>query len=487
MQAKQPAAERHVTTSALHFYSIPNLALSVVHLPTAVYVTGFYSQNLGLSLAAVGLIILLSRVTDVITDPLVGILSDRSRSRWGRRKPWIFAGIPLMMVSVWLLFVPPAFVFGSDQTTGLIYLTLILVLYYLANTLIDLPYRAWGADLSPDYRERSLVTGYRETWGFAGLILVLAIPVGMTMSGYVQLSQWVFGVAVAVVILLPTLFIPALAWVGEKPASNRPGATIGWAAGLRIVWRNGAFKRLGVVSLLLITATSMTAALSLLYISHGMGQSQLFPIFVMAYYLSSAAGVPLWLAVSRRFGKHTATAGAIFWLSLWSAPIPFLGADQFWLFFALMMLKGSAVGALYFIPASMAADVIDIDTLRSGQQRTGLYFSLWGMVLKLAAGIGTVIATSGAALFGFNAACSSPDLIRAGATCMNSAESIVALASLYSIIPAFIAIFALPLLWNYPVTEARQKRLRAAIARRNGRRADHSITQPQDLIEQPAI
>ncbi len=482
MQASM--AERHVTTRDLHLYSIPNLALSVVHLPTAVYVTGFYSQNLGLSLAAIGAIVLLSRVTDVFTDPVVGILSDRWRTRWGRRKPWIFAGIPLMMASVWLLFVPPAFVFESGQTAGLAYLAVILILYYLSNTFIDLPYKAWGADLSPDYRERSMVTGYRETWGFAGLILVLAIPVGLAASGYTQLSQWVLGIAIAVVILLPTLFVPALAWVKEPEGVDAPRAGLTWKQGLRIIWRNGPFKRLSIVSIFLITTTSMTGALSLLYISHGMGQAQLFPVFVMAYYLSSTIGIPVWLRIARRFGKHKTTVFSILWLSLWSAPIPFIGADQFWLFFALMMLKGSAVGALYFIPASMAADVIDIDTLRTGQQRTGLYFSLWGMVLKLAAGIGTFIATAGAGYFGFDPTCSSPDLVRAGATCMNSQDSIFALASLYSIIPAFFAVVTLPLLWRYPVTEARQVRLRGAIARRNGQRSIPILTPTAIVAEQ---
>lgn len=468
MQQRQQAETRHVSNGALHLYGLPNVALSVVHLPTAVYVTGFYSQNLGLSLGAIGLIILLSRLTDVFTDPVVGILSDRWRTKWGRRKPWIAAGIPLMVVTVWLLFVPPPAVFESGQNWGLAYLAAILILYYLSNTFIDLPYKAWGADLSPNYRERSLVTGFRESYGFLGLILVLAIPVVMTMYGLNKLADWVFAIAVATAILLPLLFLPALFGVKETEAEAKPRPEITWSRGLRIIWRNGPFMRLVWVGLLLITTTSMTAALSLLFVTHAMGQPKFFPVFVMFYYLASVAGIPIWMAISKRLGKHKATALAIFWLSLWSAPIPFVGADQFWVFFALMMLKGSAVGALYFIPASMAADVIDIDTLRTGEQRTGLYFSIWGMVLKGAAGIGTALATAGAGYFGFDPTCASPALPREAATCMNSASSIFALANFYSIIPAVVAVAAVPLLWSYPVTEERQKRLRAQIARRNG-------------------
>lgn len=478
MRHSPPAGERHVSNGALHLYSLPNLALSVVHLPTAVYVTGFYSQNLGLSLGAVGLIILLSRVTDVFTDPVVGILSDKSNSRYGRRKPWIVAGIPLMALSVWLLFVPPAFVFSAGQGWGLFYLTIVLVLYYLANTLVDLPYKAWGADLSPHYRERSLVTGFRESYGFAGLILALAIPVAMTIWGYDKLADWVFGLAIAVAVLLPLLFVPALMRIREPAVHAAPQPDMTWKKGLRIIWRNGPFVRLLWVALFLITTTTMTAVLSLLFVTHAMGQPKLFPFFVMAYYLSSIVAVPAWLAVSRRLGKHKATALAIFWLSLWSAPIPFVGPDLFWVFCALMMLKGSAVGALYFIPASMAADVIDIDTLRTGEQRTGLFFSIWGMVLKGAAGVGSALATSGTGFFGFDPSCASPALARPDAGCLNTPESILALAAFYSIIPAVVACAALPFLWSYPVTEARQKRLRERIARRNGAPA---MPQPGEL------
>jgi Na+/melibiose symporter-like transporter len=125
-----------------------------------------------------------------------------------------------------------------------------------------------------------------------------------------------------------------------------------------------------------------------------------------------------------------------------------------------MMLKGSAVGALVFLPASMAADVVDLDTLRTGEQRTGLYFSLWGMVNKAAVAVGVFIATNAVVWFGFD-----PTLDE------NTATAKLALACLYSIIPAALACVALPLLWNYPLSRERQERMRGHIERRDRRRA----------------
>ncbi|MBI1239138.1 MAG: MFS transporter [Alphaproteobacteria bacterium] len=460
MRSQPHTAHRHVSVGALHAYGLPNIAMSIVHLPTAIYVTPLYSQSLGLSLTAIGLIVLASRITDVFTDPIVGIFSDRNTTRIGRRKPWIIAGMPLMVGSIWMLFVPP-------EGASIFYLLVALSLYYLANTLMDLPYKAWGADMSPDYRERSTVTGYREAYGFVGLILTLALPVFLVQVGYTQMTDWVFALAITTAVAIPVLFLPPLLWLKEPAVTKSQRPPISWRRGLRIVWRNGPFLRLSVMSLFLLTTTTMTAALSLLFMTHVMGQAKHFPFFVMLYYFSSVAGIPVWLAISKRIGKHRALALSIFWLSLWSAPIPLLGPDLYYPFVALMMLKGSAVGAFYFLPTSMAADVVDIDTMRTGEARTGLYFSIWGMVAKGAAGVGTLIATMGTGYFGFDPTCASPAFAKAGATCLNTQSDLFALASFYSVIPAIVALACLPLLWSYPVTEERQKRIRARIAARH--------------------
>ncbi|MCB1684068.1 MAG: MFS transporter, partial [Pseudomonadales bacterium] len=178
------------------------------------------------------------------------------------------------------------------------------------------------------------------------------------------------------------------------------------------------------------------------------------------YYLSSSLAIPVWFAVSRRIGKHRTVVLGIVWLSIWSAFIPLLGPGHYWLFFLIMMLKGSAIGALVFLPASMAADVIDLDTLRTGEQRTGLYFSLWGMVNKAAVAVGVFLATNGVTWFGFD-----PTSLE------NTATAKLAVACLYSIVPAALACVALPLLWKYPLTRVRQERMRNHIERRDRRLA----------------
>ena len=128
-----------------------------------------------------------------------------------------------------------------------------------------------------------------------------------------------------------------------------------------------------------------------------------------------------------------------------------------------MCFKGSSVGAILALPASMAADGVDIDSARTGEQRAGLYFSVWGLLKKGAAAAGSALALILVAFFGFDP---TADVELGGTAAGNSDASLMWLAVLYSIIPAGLKFIALPFIWNYPLTEERQQRIRARIERR---------------------
>lgn len=462
----EPASSGRVGRARIALYSAVNLPTSVVGLPIALYVPAFYSENLGLSLAAVGTLLALSRLTDVVTDPAIGIASDRWRTRFGRRKPWMVAGTPLMILSLWMLFVPDSptaiAVWSAVGGAGVsnLYLFVWISVLYLSFTLVDLPYRAWGAELSPDYDERSRVTGWREAFGYGGtmmsLIIPLAIAFGLAQPGA---ENALYGVALAVLVLMPLLTAPAIVFVREPPIRGSRTPHVTWLRGLRIVWRNGPFRRLVICLTFFATGISMTAAMSFFFVRRVMEEPfDTYAIFVLAYYVSSTVAIPAWFAISKRIGKHRTVVLGIAWLSLWSSFIPLLGPDDFAIFFVVMLLKGSAIGALVFLPTSMVADIVDLDTLRTRQQRTGLYFSLWGMVNKGGAALGIFFATTGAAYMGFDPASEA-----------NTATAKMSVAFLYSIIPAAISCMALPLLWRYPLTRERQQRMRAHIERRDTR------------------
>jgi Na+/melibiose symporter-like transporter len=160
-------ASVHHPTLRLTAYALPSLVSSVAALPLALFVPAFYADDLGVPLAAVGMAIAASRLLDVVTDPLIGIASDRLPLGWGRRKPWMVLGTPIFAFALWQIFVP-------GETASVASLLGWSALLYLGFTMVDLPHKAWGAELSSDYDERSRITSWREGLSTAGQVTLLA-------------------------------------------------------------------------------------------------------------------------------------------------------------------------------------------------------------------------------------------------------------------------------------------------------------------------
>ena len=175
----QTGAERKpLSHFVMASFGAPGLPLALVGLPMAVYLPAVYAGQggYGLSLATVGFVLMLTRFSDVFTDPIIGFLSDRTRTRWGRRKPFFLIGTPVFAAGIWLLFITPMEFsevtwLGITLNTGYPFLFAALAVVYLGSTIKDLPYRAWGAELSRDYNERTKITSWREAFGVAGALI----------------------------------------------------------------------------------------------------------------------------------------------------------------------------------------------------------------------------------------------------------------------------------------------------------------------------
>ena len=136
------------------------MPIQMAAIPVAAFIPNYYGQDLGLSIAAVGTIWLLTRLFDAVSDPLVGWLSDRTKTRWGRRKIWMVLAVPFLMLAIYKLFMPQAPVTES-------YLLIWLVALWTGWTMLFIPYYAWAAELSEDYNERTRITGWRAWIGMA--------------------------------------------------------------------------------------------------------------------------------------------------------------------------------------------------------------------------------------------------------------------------------------------------------------------------------
>lgn len=286
----------------LILFGLPEYAVYLASIPVGLYLPFVYSKDLGLSLTEVGLILMLARISDVITDPLIGYLSDRTPGRFGRRKPWLAGGALLMMISAFQLFNPAVL---NDMPIGNIHLLAWAVLLWLGWTMINIPYYAWGAELSGDYHERTRITGWRQAFGFLGNVSVLAVPVmAGEMTGYGSLPiEGLTIIGSMALVALPLLISVTLWQVPERQAYPRPRAPI--LRNARIMFGNGSFMLLFFGFMLMSLGTGWGSATFMLFASYVIqaeGQTQ---AILLGYFGANILALPAWVALASRIGKKT--------------------------------------------------------------------------------------------------------------------------------------------------------------------------------------
>lgn len=447
-------AEYRLSRSTLFCYGLADLPVMLAIIPMSIWLSRFYTGDMGLGLSAVANIMLFARLFDVITDPLVGYLSDHTKSRWGRRKPWMLASLPFLMLGIYKVFIPP-------EGIGIWYLFTWMMVMWLGWTMLMIPYYAWAAELSTDYDERTRITGWRAVMGSLGGITAQLIPfLALVIFGFGGTANVMTMLGVASLILMPVCIGITLMRVPEFPEIQAPAVPL--FSGLKIMWRNGPFRRLLLGFVLASTGLAIVMPLYIFFVEFIVEEPAAnVPFMVIISSMAGFIGIPFWVWLSKRIGKHRAWIGGFILLAAISPMYLFLGPGDFWLMVPGIVIAGIGTGSFSALPNSMKADVIDLDTARSGKNRAAFFFSAWSLVTKLASSLGGWVALQSLALFGFDAS--------NGA--QNTPEALMGLRLTFAVLPAVIFVIAAAVIWRYPITKERQERIRAAIDRRTARRA----------------
>ncbi|TVP90180.1 MAG: MFS transporter [Pseudomonadaceae bacterium] len=461
--------------STLLIHGSIGMPLAVIGYPLVVYLPPFYAGELGINMGLVALVLVLARFSDVITDPLIGTISDRKSTRFGRRKPWIFFGTPLVLLGTVMLFMPP-------DDVGVSHLLLWTVLMYLGWTMVTLPYGAWGAELSPVYHQRSRVTASREGYVLIGLFLAALAPAivqamiaryaaGHTDGFFMQFIIWLLGtdgelsmgygpilagMAWLFILTLPITVFLALAFV--KEAAPKTVETTDWKKGLKVLKYNGPFKRMMLMLLIVVTGESFRNALSVFFMQHVLQIQSYIGLMYLIYFGIGILGIPFWLILGKKIGKHKAFCVAVGVSSISILGMFFLQAGQVVPFAIMFALKGFCFAAFQFLPLAMLADIVDLDTARSKEHRTGLFFAMSGMAQKMAMALGLGLSLGLLWMFGFDAQASE-----------HEASQLMTLRVMYILGPVALYMLAFAIAWKYPLTSERHDKIHRWIMRRNVR------------------
>lgn len=421
--------------STLFFYSLTDLPIKIALFGILVFIPKFYSVDMGVSLVVAANIILAVRIFDVITDPLFGFINDRTTTRWGKRRPWLAISTPLMMLSIYMLFIPP-------EGSGAAHLFIWMMLLSIATTMIMIPYYAWGAELSPDYNERSRVTGWREMLGLVGSLSAQLIPsAALLFFGLGGSANVLTILGISMVVLMPICVALTISKVPETKEHVK--STISPIQGLKLMLENAPFKRLILTFMVGGIALSITTTLYLFFVTYVLNAEELAVYMFTFFFISNFAAVPFWVWLSKIIGKHKAYI-ASFTLFAFSHPLYLLlGEGDFWWMLPITILTGFAAGGFHVLANSMQADVIDIDTLKSGENRTALFFSTWSFTQKMSASLGSWLALTALALVGFN---TSPEA-------SNNSDQLFGLSLLFSSMASIFFFIAIAIIWKYPITE----------------------------------
>jgi GPH family glycoside/pentoside/hexuronide:cation symporter len=389
------SAEAHLPFWKKLVYGAGEFGPSSIGMMRSLFYAIYLTDTVGLDprLASLGAIVGL--LWDAINDPLVGALSDRVQSRWGRRRPFLLLFSIPFGASFILLWSAPSW---DNQIALLVFVTLSFMLVDTLGTLITVPYLSLFPELAPGYDERTSLAGFRTAFQLiASLAVVIVAPMlidaalaaGLTQREGYMMAGAIFGAMCAILFLVIFLCIP------EKPNTTK-SENLPIRKALRLAWSNIPFRFVVVVYLLNWTALDMVAVVFPFYLLYWIAQGHLLAkasIFGLPLTLESAffgllmlvcmLCVPFWLWLAHRRNKRDAYVAGMGFFLLMLALIFFIQPGQMNLLLILGGLAGFSIAAAYVLPDAMFPDIIEWDELRARRRQEGIYYGARAFIRKL--------------------------------------------------------------------------------------------------------
>ncbi|MCD8489325.1 MAG: MFS transporter [Desertifilum sp.] len=391
--SETPANSEKLSFSLKLAYGAGDLGTAITANILIFFLLPFFTNVAGIPAGLAGTVLMIGKISDAINDPIIGVLSDRTRHRWGRRLPWMMYGaIPFGIFYLLQWIIPPL------NNVGLLfgYYVLIGILFNLGYTSINLPYVALTPELTQDYNERTSLNSFRFMFSIGGSIVSLLLAMVIFSVGDNPAQQYlILGLvctAIAIVSLYSCIFgIRDRVMQAERRFNERAdtSASIPIAQQLRVAFSNRPFLYVIGIYLCSWLAVQVTASILQLYVVSHMGLPiQTFTTVALAVQGTALVMLFVWSKVSQRFGKKSVY---FMGMGLWMIAqfgLLMLQPGQIVLMYVLSILAGFGVSTAYLVPWSMLPDVIELDELNTGQRREGIFYAFMVLLQKIGLALG---------------------------------------------------------------------------------------------------
>lgn len=425
-----------------------------------------FHDILGIDPRIVGSCLGISRVIDAITDPIIGYLSDNTRSKFGRRRPWIALSAILCAITFIGVWVFPS---GMSQNFYILWLILSTILFYISLSIFSVPYGALGMELSPDYHERTSVMAYKSAMAKMGGFLTSSIFLIVTLDWFDDMAQGMrytsigLGLMIIIFSLCPVFFSrehPSL--TQRLKEDNQPRITL--TKSLRHTLANGPFLLLIGVTVVMLFGLTMVSNLgyyiTVYYMFDGARETATGLILTSCGYsaqLGGLSGIPVMAFIAKRIGKRKTLLWAIV-IALASDLLKWVCFNPTypWLSLIPAFVSAFALVSVWTLMQAMLPDVVDLDDLRTNQRREGMYSAIYSWTRKVGMSLSLII--SG---FILNSSGLDPAL---GAD--QADGTITKIRIYYTLVPAIAMIGGFVLMYFYPITEDKAYSIRAQLDKR---------------------
>lgn len=445
-------------------YGFGDMASSMFWKLFGMYLLFFYTDVMGIAAAAAGTMFLVTRIWDTLFDPVVGTLSDRTHSKWGKFRPYIlYMAVPFGIIGI-LTFTTP----GYSATGKLVYAYITYSIMMMIYSLINVPYASLLGVISPDGKERNTLASFRMAFAFGGSLIALALIEPLvnffSKTGGKENLQlgWQLGVAVIAVICV-FLFLLCFAWVKERvqPIEEKQSSL---KDDIKDLWKNKPWWILLGAGIAALIFNSIRDGATLYYFKYYIQHTDAFKLGSMSVtwstlYLvlgqaANIAGVILASPIGNKTGKKNTYLGAMVIASVLSIGFYWLGREQLALIFVFQFLISICAGIIFPLLWSMYADIADYSEWKNGRRATGLIFSSSSMSQKFGWTIGGALTGWLLGAFGFKA-----NEVQAAA-----AQNGILL--MLSFLPAIGSVLSVIFIAMYPLSEARIATISAELEQR---------------------